>query len=129
MGEPITPFNSGTQLADWESSNCDNCKFKDFDASIDEAPCQWDAWITAAYMGNGTVSEECAAAIGINEKTARLYNWPCRAFRSTKDGLEHGHYLKPAQVEKFGWVGPVDEPHKVTAAELEALTAFTLRDL
>lgn len=75
-----TPFYCGTQGADWELANCDNCKKGG--RYTDEKQMDW-VWLCdiqkakdEAYMGDGSVSNDIARRMGYDDG-ANLHNWPC----------------------------------------------------
>lgn len=76
MPNLMRPFDSGTQFADWTSSNCDRCN-----ASCHEPgewpTCEIESALVYAFFDEGAVSDDIAARMGINEETEGKYVWMC----------------------------------------------------
>jgi hypothetical protein len=79
--ERCTPFYCGSQSADWETVNCDNCHmrgfYRDQEGQRDfEWRCDIQRAFNEAYMGDGTVSAEIGKRMGADENVAS-HGWRC----------------------------------------------------
>ncbi len=71
------PFHCGTQFADWEESNCCQCRKN---AEPDKMPtCPIQYALIAAMFDDGSVSDEIAERMGYAENKGH-YNWRCKEF-------------------------------------------------
>lgn len=71
------PFYSGTQFGDWTEANCLRCT-KGADPTSSKWPdCDIEAALVESYIGDGTVSDDIAARMGITEEIRGRYTWPC----------------------------------------------------
>lgn len=69
------PFSCGSQYADWTSRNCGSCK-KGFDDRYFKFKCDYEFALGFSFMGDGTISEEVARAIGYLDNI-NCYIWEC----------------------------------------------------
>ena len=70
------PFSTGSQAADWKARNCDRCK-KRYRHDQLKYHCRWEREVDLAWMLDGTISPECAEAIGLTEETKGYLTWDC----------------------------------------------------
>jgi hypothetical protein len=79
----VRPFHCGSQYADWESRNCDNCT-KGLKIGRARFRCPLQKAITIAYWDDGTVSEDIADRIGV-PKAGDRWGWRCPEFDKSDD--------------------------------------------
>ena len=64
----------------WNKRNCGNCQ-KQYEPrlhlELGRYNCRYERAIDVASVGDGKVSASVAKAIGLNEKTKKLYMWDC----------------------------------------------------
>lgn len=81
----VRPFANGSQLGDWEASNCKRCKKN---RTEDQPICEIDEAISLAYWGDGTVSHEIAQRMGYTkpkEGERPEYVWMCGEVEWTEE--------------------------------------------
>ncbi len=77
----IRPFYCGTQGADWQTNNCENCHMRGFyrdqkGQNDFEWRCDIQRAIDGAYIGDGSVTDEIGRRMGaIGNETA--HGWRC----------------------------------------------------
>ena len=69
------PFYCGTQRMDWMYRNCDRCTKFDPDTTPEDAPCDIDAALTRAAMGE-EVPDEIKKRMGVPDDVC-AYTWDC----------------------------------------------------
>lgn len=96
--QPVTirPFDSGSQYADWTSSNCDRCIKSTYNEA--KTPCDLENALLAADLGGGRITMEIAARIGL-ELSERYYGWPCAEVDWTPKWIAEWNHCHPAQCE------------------------------
>jgi hypothetical protein len=94
MSERIHVFSSGSQFADWEMGNCDNCK-KSIAPEGKRYKCPLQKEIHRAYSGDGTISKECADRIGYEPLA---YGWWC----PEKENVDQKRERKPSKTREHG---------------------------
>ncbi len=81
MGDDrIRPFSTGSQAAEWNEENCERC-FRGYDHEKGDYCCPIQRAIDeAGIIGDGTLSPEMAARMGITAETEDRYTWRCAEF-------------------------------------------------
>lgn len=79
----VRPFSNGTQYMDWERVNCGRCKkaatLEEFHAG--KFQCDIEKELVYGTVGDGTISDEIAARLKIDEKS---YVWPCGEWEASE---------------------------------------------
>lgn len=83
------PFHCGTQGADWDARNCDQCRKRWREEEGDVWPCDIQKAVFLAYWDDGTVSADIAKRMGL-PKDGLVYNWDCTEKRAEGDFEELG---------------------------------------
>ncbi len=93
------PFHCGTQCADWETANCENCH----SAGYYVGGARQDNWLwvcdlqealSLAFWGDGSVSEDVAQRLGyLANKEA--FGWRCSELRPIRPEAEYLESLRP----------------------------------
>lgn len=74
--QPVRPFHSGSQFADWQASNCGRCK-REENADRNKPPtCPILYALSLACIGSGYVPLEIAERAGWKQGEWP-YTWPC----------------------------------------------------
>jgi hypothetical protein len=94
----MRPFYCGTQYADWETWNCENCRKQGRYADADKTDWRWSCELQRAlgeaYLGDGSVSEDVARSIGYIGNEAR-HNWECPEATPIIPRAEWAERLRP----------------------------------
>lgn len=93
----VRPFSCGTQFGDWSESNCRRCKKNcDLVPVGEPPPCDIEAALLAAYVGDGMVTAEIARRMGMTEENEGCYVWPCGEWEPTEAWKEEYQRRKEA---------------------------------
>lgn len=95
----IRVFDTGTQFADWEMRNCDQC-WKSFanqprQRKDGKSKCELDYELTAACMGDGRISPQVGERIGY-KPGAQIYTWDCPERETERPPRQRATKPKPA---------------------------------
>lgn len=78
--QKVAPFYCGSQRADWKFHNCFAC-VHGYDDAARTWRCDLERGLDESYMGDGHVTRELAAAIGMPDD-CRVHNWRCPKFEA-----------------------------------------------
>lgn len=93
--QTVRPFSNGTQYMDWQCSNCDSCKKQaPADASLDKMPCEIEAALVLACLGDGRIPLPIWDRMGHDEQR---YVWPCKEHDPPFVNVIDGHKVDPAR--------------------------------
>lgn len=101
MSERRRPFSQGTQYLDWQEANCCRCrKYHVKNGEVVAPICELEEALALACIGDGMISGEHAARLGLPENT--WSRWKCLEFEP--EGLPEDipcHKPHPDQMELF----------------------------